>query len=408
MNDKLGKYYKLLNKAVQQEETRIPLCAAENYISEFSKSALSSTFEGKYSFPDNKGGNSFVGGEVILGLNKLLAELCEEIFATSYINADSVTGINCITVTIMSLLKTCDRVLLTTPEQGGHPSVPIILSTLNIPFDSIPYDYEGYQIDYIATNKLLSSKKYSCIIFCQSDVLFPPDLLKLHITSDTLIIYDATQTLGMIAGKTATNPLLIHNNLVLLGGTHKTLPAPACGLIMTNSKQLEIKLKENITPNYIRNTQPNHIASLILALIEHLSFGVDYHKNMLLTGKKLARALEAKQFNIAKIGADNFTETHQLFILMCEKEMEILFRNAHKYNISLNKKSKKLFNMHGIRIGVQQISQYCWQEGELSILATLLKLISYEEEDTNAILKLRSELISKRIPQFTYDKLTIK
>lgn len=176
----------------------------------------------------------------------------------------------------MSLLKNTDSVLITTPDQGGHASIPIILEKLGVNYEAIPYDYDNYQINYKELNNLCKSGLYKFLIFCQSDIINPPDMSKISLPDSMGIIYDGTQTLGLIAAGVLENPLEYINNIVLIGGTHKTLPAPACGLIMTNCSNYQQQLQKNITPNYLRNTQPNHIAALLLALIEQENFGKSY------------------------------------------------------------------------------------------------------------------------------------
>lgn len=406
MNKILAEYNQLCIDLDQYERSVIPLCAAENYVSDFCMKPLISNFEGKYSFTESAGNNSFIGGEYVERLNVLLKEQCKKMFGANYTNTETLTGINCFTVCAMSLLSSEDFVLVTTPEQGGHASIPIILDTIGVKYDSIPYDYFNYQIDYEKLNQLCQSKKYSYIIFCQSDVINPPDLKLINMPDDMGIIYDSTQTLGLIASGIIPNPLSGSNNVVLIGGSHKTLPAPSCGLIMTNNELYEKKLKKHITPHYLRNTQPNHSASLLLALIEQEECGNDYQKLIVDTANMFGLELSHLGFNVAKLNSGLFTFTHQLFILMNEEETNSFYITAKQYNITLNKKHKKLFNNDGIRIGTQQIARYKWSKQEVELLAQLL--YSIKKQNYNEIKKIREILIAKKIPHFTYEDISIK
>lgn len=139
MNILLEKYIDLYNEMKKNDKNCIPLCAAETYISEFVKQPLNSEFEGKYYFFKNN---------KIEELKDLITLACNRLFHSKYANAESLSGINCFTVCVMSLLKSGQKVLLSTPEQGGHASMPVILDTLNIQYDSIPYNFDKYQIDY--------------------------------------------------------------------------------------------------------------------------------------------------------------------------------------------------------------------------------------------------------------------
>lgn len=406
------KYIELIRDFENFEETKIPLCAAETYTSSFSMQPLSTALEGKYSFPNNRiGGNSFIGGKYLIELNNMVSEICKELFKSNFTNAETITGINCITISIMTLFSSGNKLLVTTPNQGGHPSVISILNTLGIQYDEIPYSYTDFQIDYEKTNELLCRNRYQGIIFCQSDLLIPPDLSYLKIPENIIVLYDATQTLGMLDNIHLKNPLLYSgiNNVVLIGGTHKTLPAPSCGLVMTNNKNLEKKLSDNITPIYLRHTQPNHIAGLLLALIEHEQYRDAYISSILKITSYLGKSLETKGFKVAKIDQNCYSNTHQLFLLMNKFDADYLFSKAHEYNITLNVKHKNLFQNDGIRLGVQQIAQYNWEDSEINNLAELLSLIADKKQNHKGeILSLRKQLVEKKHPIFTYDNFPIK
>lgn len=397
MNILLEKYIDLYNEMKKNDKNCIPLCAAETYISEFVKQPLNSEFEGKYYFFKNN---------KIEELKDLITLACNRLFHSKYANAESLSGINCFTVCVMSLLKSGQKVLLSTPEQGGHSSMPVILDTLNIQYDSIPYNFDKYQIDYTSLNKMCATGNYSFIILCQSDLITVPDLNKIDLPSNMGIIYDATQTLGLICGKCIPNPL-DYPNVILLGGTHKTLPAVACGLIMTNNDLYIEQLKSNITPNYLRDIQPNHMACLLLSLIEQIEYGVEYQHTTIALANMLAKKLEKYGFNIAKISDEVYTMTHQIFLLMTKKETDFFYNQALDYNISLNQKHKKLFSEDGIRLGTQQIARYNWEEQDIDELAKLLFLIKHKGS-LNEIKTIRKKLIDKKIPHFTYNEIIIE
>jgi glycine hydroxymethyltransferase len=405
----LDEYNQLYKELTEFERTKIPLCAAENYVSDFVRQPLNSLFEGKYSCMSKDGTESFIGGEYVVRLNELLQKQCLRTFGAKYVNADTMTGMNCFSMVCMTLLRWEKKVLLTTPEQGGHPSIPNALEVISTQCDEIPYDYNKRQIDYEQTNKLIRSGEYRWIIFTQSDLLQPPDLSKLDLRNIN-VMYDATQTFGFIASKVIPNPLMYSDNLILMGGTHKTLPAPSCGLIMTNNESMEARLREELQPKLIRNTQPNTIAALLKCLIEQEKYGKDYQHKVVELANMLGKLLIDRGFNVVRISKDRFTETHQLFILMPKEKSEQMYQSASRYNVTLNRKYKKLFAGSGIRIGTQQIARYNWTLDELTKVADLLYMLSkpMEEQDNNKILQIKEYLLKLKIPQFHWLELTIE
>lgn len=391
-------YQKLYDELVIYQEHKIPLCAAETYVSDFVKSALSSEFEGKYcmGFLSYNKEEDFIGGEYIHRLFELVQKQCYKTFNAKYSDARTLSGMNCITLCINSLLKPGDNILLTTPEQGGHPSVPLILKLNQINYESIPYDYSKKCLDYDSLNELIRSKKYKALMFVQSDLIQPIDVTKINI-NDEIIIYDATQTLGMIAAKVHDNPLKAHKNVVLIGGTHKTLPGPTCGLIMTNNDEYIAKLDQDISPNYLRNVQPNNIASVLLTLIENEAIGFKYQSKIIENANYLAKKLEDNGLKVGKISKNVYSKTHQIFVFTSQETMNTIYKNAIEYGITLNKKKKKLFDGgFGIRIGLQQVTRYGWTQSDLDLLAELIIEISKENADTNLIKVLISTLSPKK------------
>lgn len=399
MNDIFEKYLDLLRRYEVFNKNKIPLCAAENYMSDFSREPLSGLFEGKYNFGGSNYNkfNDFVGGEYINELIALFKEQCQKIFDCQYSDARTLTGMNCFAIVSQCLLKRGDKVLLTTPNQGGHPSIPLILAVLGVSFDEIPYDYDNYSINYKATNELLAKNKYKAIIFCQSDLINEISFAKFKI-SDELILFDATQTLGMIAAKIHQNPLKQIDNIVVFGGAHKTLPGPSCGLILCNKKEIIQKLDTGISPDYLRNIQPNHIESLLRSLFEFESFGTKYMELVVQNCNSLGKLLENEGFNIAKCG-DKYSYTHQLFILTNEEEMNTIYRNAIQWGVTLNKKQKPLFRGCGIRIGLQEASRYGWGEKEMIVISQMLSAL--KSNDYNLLDKTIPLLCKKKNDAFS-------
>ena len=402
-NDFFKKYMELYNRFKEFEKNKLPLCAAENYLSDFVNNNIS-IWEGKYclSLYDFQPQSDFIGAEYVNELLKLTIELCSKIFKCNYVNPKTLSGMNCFTTTALSCLDLCHNrnALVTSPDSGGHQSIPRILNLLGYNVDYIPYDYKEYDINYSETNKLIKNKSYSLIVFAQSDLIRQPNIDLLDITDNEIIIFDATQTLGLIAAELLPNPLQSkHKNTILIGGTHKTFPGPSCGLIMTNNLELSKKIDEYISPLCIRDFHPENTAKLLLSLIEFEQLGKYYQDKIVWTARTLACLLEEEGFNIAKF-KNNYTETHQIFILTNSECMNRIYNKALKFGITLNKKNKPLFSNYGIRIGVQQIARYDWGIEELKNLAKIFYLLDDIKDNDMEIKELIKILITKKNPHF--------
>lgn len=403
------KFLDIYERTRNFEKTKIPLCAAETFVSDFVKKVLSTEFEGRYCMNNlnYNEDNDFIGSKPINDLFRLLEYECNKLFGAKYADARTLSGMNCVSIVIGTLLRHGDKVLLTGQNQGGHPSVSLLLDLSGVSYDEIPYDYEKNDINYDALNQLLATNQYSALIFAQSDLLQPADVSKIKANGE-LIIYDATQTFGMIATKLHKNPLDYYQNLVLIGGTHKTLPGPTSGLILTNNDKYICLLDNKISPSYLRNVQPNHIAGVFLALLEQEQFGKIYQTNIIDNCNYLGAKLEEKGLNIGKIGDDKYSNTHQIFIYTSLNDMEKIFKNAKKYGITLNKKEKRLFHNYGIRLGLQEVTRYGWTHDDLDILADIIYNLTCEEIDEDYMRKQINYLITKKTDKFVFNDMLTK
>ena len=189
--------------------------------------------------------------------------------------------------------------------------------------------------------------------------------------------------------------------MVLFGGTHKTFPGPACGLIMTNNKEIHNKLETTINPIYIRHTQMHQKVSLLFTLVEFEIFGQAYEEHIVLLADRLGRELHSLGMDVASSNG-TFSKTHQVFLRTGKEKMERIFEHSIKYGITLNKKSKALFSGDGIRLGTQEIARYNWPVESMKNVAQIIELISRKHVDENLLSSLLAGLPAKKI-QFTFD-----
>ena len=364
---------------VEYKKKCIPLCAAENVMSPFAKLALLTSAQEKYVM----GGvleyiedDNFIGGELIYPFYKIIDDQCKLLFDSLYADARTLTGMNAITTLLMSLLKPGDTIAFSEPDCGGHASIPDICRRLGLKLVSLPYDYNAMDFDYDKINQLILQKDIDAILICISDIVNNPDFSKLSKSKSIPIIYDATQTLGLIAGHSVCNPFIYFKDtypFILMGATHKTIPGPSCALIMTRNLSLAKKFEAKINPMYIRNTQMHQKMSLILTLLEMEFFGKEYSQKIIDNSRTLASILAQKGFHVLN-QENGYTQTHQVHFACSEEQMHYFYDNCNYYNVTLNFKTKKLFKYAGIRIGTQEISRYGWQTEDLQILGELLDI----------------------------------
>lgn len=385
--------------------SKIPLCAAENFVSLFTKKGLTSRYEGKYisGYINRNIEKDFIGSNYLEKVMLLADDLAKDLFSAKYNDFRSLTGMNTVALMLMILKEKNSKILITDPESGGHGSLPKLCDNLGVCYEAIPYNISKMQIDYDKLNSILThDSQISYLFFCQSDLIQPPELARIELPPNVGIIYDATQTLGLIAGRVLPNPLELQKNVIMIGGTHKTFPSVTCGYVATNCEEYINKVNQNISPNYLRNVQVNNIVSVCLTMIEFLRFGQAYAQDIIRIVNELGHALKAKGIKVKELPDGLFSHTHQLFIELDPTHVDDAYRNFRNYGITLNK--RKTPYIVGFRLGVQEIARYHFDKN-LDELAELIRLVLEEPENRQEILILKSDLAKLKTDRYVMDDI---
>ena len=387
------------------DQTKIPLCAAENYVSPFAKQGLISHYEGKYvsGYIHRDHEKDFIGSYYLEQVMFLASDLAKELFGAKYNDFRCLTGMNTVALMLMTMTHGAQKILITAPQAGGHGSLPKLCDNMGIRYEPIPYNAASMQIDYDQLNRRLSvDREIEYLFFCQSDLIQPPDLDRIELPDHVGIIYDATQTLGLIAGKVLPNPLSVHKNTIMIGGTHKTFPGVTCGYVTTNCDEYIEKINQDISPNFLRNVQVNNITSVCLTMLELLRFGQDYAQNIVCLANNLGIALTDLGVRVKRLSNLAFTKTHQLFIETEPECVDDTYRHFRNYGITLNKRKTEYIS--GFRLGVQEIARYQFAE-HIPELAELIRLILREPENRDVILGLKAKLALLKHDRYVMDDI---
>lgn len=396
---------KVLDKAFREyHQTSLPLCAAENVVSDFVKWPLNRGYQERYimgsayNFTMN---DNFIGADMLYPYYEMISELGKELFHADFTDVRTLTGMNAANMIASALIKPNDNIMILGKQWGGHASMRPTFERLGANVFDAPYNLEEYDFDYAQLNRDIKEKNIKFLSIAPSDILFEQNFEKID-DSNCVILFDYSQILGLIAAGLAKNPLDSKKNAILFGGTHKTIPGPAHGIILTNNEELFKILDKEINPKYLRNVQTHQVISLLCTMIEMKYFGKEYQSNTVRMGNLLGAELEKLGFNVVKKGSV-YTQTHQLFLEMPEQNMKTMFQNAIAEHVTLNTKKKPLFHGgYGIRLGLQEISRYNWDNETLHNIAEILSEISKDTYSKEKVHSLMAKLPEKKVC-FTFD-----
>jgi glycine/serine hydroxymethyltransferase len=349
----------------------VPLCAAETPISDFVRSFLTHPIHEAYAMggPLFPPGENFIGAQHVLDLHQLVIDLCREAFHAVYADPRPLSGTAAVTNLLMTLSEPGQRIMLQTPASGGHPSMGPICKRLGLEVVDLPYNLARFQLD--GSGAAFSEPPPDFVLICPSDVIYPMDIASLPLGDETVVIHDATQTLGLIASGHHPSPFTQHPRVVISAGTHKTLPGPSSGLLLTQDEGIAERLDTELSPNFVRHSHPHHMAALCATLIEHQQIGEDYSARVIEWAGVLATELEERDVRVLQDGARR-TLTHQVFLHVPSEQLDRALHRATAAGITLNAKRKPLFQDTGLRIGVQEIARYRWTPLDLERLASVL------------------------------------
>src|SRR2546426_565773 len=180
--------------------------------------------------------------------------------------------------------------------------------------EGLPHEryYQG-NVVVDGTAKLLRLVKPKVAAFGQSVFLFPTPLRELRDAFQEAgchVWYDGAHVMGLIAGGQFQDPL--HEGAdVLTGSTHKTLPGPQHGILLSDSEDEKFikRLQRAVFPGVVSNHHLHAMAALGITLAEFLEFGRDYAAQIVRNAKALAQALHERGIK-ALAEKHGFTQSH--------------------------------------------------------------------------------------------------
>src|SRR6266566_5240198 len=298
-----------------------------------------------------------------------------------------------------------DTILALAIPAGGHISMGKkefggtagAVRGLNVEY--LPFDTEEMNIDIDATEKKIQKlseedKKPTLAMLGGSVLPFPHPVKQLADAfqeSDTRICFDAAHVAGLIAGAEFQDPL--HEGAdAMTASTHKTLPGPQGGLILSKPEHGE-KIKKSTFPGNVSNHHLHHLAGKAVMFAEMLAFGKEYASQIVKNSRALAAALHEKGFQV--LGEKKgFTRSHLLVADITkfgdgktiENKLEdaniILNRNLLPYDI---KAGRHFEAPGGIRCGVSEVTRLGMKESEMKEIADLMTRIVVKREDTRKV-----------------------
>jgi glycine hydroxymethyltransferase len=357
-------YLERLNKTVRDhEEWRIGECLnlipSENRGSDLMRSMLTTDFGNRYSAPDR----FYRGTKYADELQALSEEVARKVFNARYADVRPLSGHTADMAVLLSLTEAGDKVISVSPDNGGYPGITHLglgklLKLENLYF---PYDDGAVNIRVKESISVIRSQKPKVVFFGSSFIPFPHPTKQLAKAASGTCVYDGSHVLGLIAGGAFQDPLREGCSL-LIGSTHKSLPGPQGGIILSNNEEIFNAVSGKIHPGIVDNVHLNRVAALTVSLLEMMQFGKPYAQAIVKNSQALAKALVAGGMKVrgAPLG---YTRSHQILLDYDASRLSFYSGKLEQANIIVD---------NGGRVGTSELTRLGYDVAEMEEVAELI------------------------------------
>jgi glycine hydroxymethyltransferase len=409
IRDNLKAHHKLFGNG-------IPLIASENVTSPQCREVCNSDFSHRYA-EGIAGQRVYAGCEYIDNVEKLATELAQKYYDCSFADVRPISGVVANLAAYTAFSDPGDKMCCMPIPSGGHishapkmgrKSGRFIGGTAGavhgLDIHYLKFDWEEMNLDIDKSAQVIRETKPKILLFGGSVFLFPHPVKELAAVAKenpgTTVLYDGAHVLGLIGSGYFQDPLKEGAD-VLMGSTHKTLPGPQHGILLSNGPdESNERLNKACFPSMLSNHHLHNVAGLAVTLAEMLEYGKAYHGQVIKNAKALAENLHKYGFNVL-CENKGFTESHQVVAditnfeksvglggdieRLLEKAGIIINRNLLPWDISRDHRNYK--NPGGIRLGTSELTRIGMKESEMQVIAEYMKKIVVDKVDPVKIKK---------------------
>src|SRR5712691_5848329 len=353
---------RLLLDEEQRTDDVLHLTANETVMSPLAQRALSSPLGNRYLLehldmrkdsPSRLGNLLYRGLDGINEIERSATLVCELMFGAQYCEFRCVSGLHAMQTTFAALTRPGDQIMRVSTQDGGHFLTELICRSFGRRSCTYTFSDIG-QMDLHATADTFRRERPSLLYLDAMNYLFPFPLNELRaIVGKTPIVFDASHTLGLIAGRQFPNPLEQGAD-VLQANTHKTFFGPQKGLIIGKNRGLLERIGYVLSNGLVSSQHTASTVALFVALHEMYRDGQRYASEVVRASRRLATALAER--GVAVLAQERgFTANHMFFIdaRPYGSGLHVLDRLL-RANISANRVIP-FAHVDAIRIGVQEI-----------------------------------------------------
>ncbi|HEX7002689.1 MAG TPA: hypothetical protein VF168_00690 [Trueperaceae bacterium] len=357
----------------------VGLVPTENLLSPTARRVLESDLSHRYLFQNPQW--RYVGGRHLAEIEACAVDLACEVFGAMFANVRPLSGENCTNIVIHAVVEPGDNFYHLAMEDGGHFAARSVAERITQNRYLLPYDGANATVDLAGCAEAFAAAPPDVIYLDASMVLFPHPLRELRQLAgpDAVIVYDASQVLGLIAGGEFQDPLREGAD-ILSGSTHKSLPGPQKGVILSNREDLMNRVEATIFPGHVSNFHLHHVAALAVTLAEAQIFGSAYARQTIANAHALGS--ELKRLGLPVQGGERVTESHQVWLdVEGLRTPDEAVDSLHAAQLIANVNLIPSLRAKGLRLGTPEVTRLGMREAEMRQLALLIHAVLTGREE---------------------------
>jgi len=370
----------LIDSHEEYRKRCVNLVASENALSPYVKRYLACDLVQRYGdyIGRDLGARKYQGIKWVEKVENEVITLAQEVFGTRYAELRAISGHIAGAAVIMALTKPGDTVLELGRDGGGHRMAAKLamspLISLDVKF--LPFNPILYNVDVTGAVEMIERYRPRMVILGSSNFLFPHPVRELADAleqyPDTILAYDASHVFGLIAAGRFQDPLR-EGAQVVFGSTHKTLPGPQGGLILSNSEELMDSIAKALYPALVTNHHLARIPALGVCLLEMKNWGTSYADQIITNAQCLGEAVQAQGIDVVSANG-RFSRSHTILLKVAPfgSGKEIASRLEEANIIVTAAHLPQALGTEGIRIGVQEITRLGAKEDDMEPLAKMI------------------------------------
>jgi glycine/serine hydroxymethyltransferase len=294
-------------------------------------------------------------------------------FGARWVDFRPLSGLHATICTLVAATEPGDTVYSISPADGGHfATAPLLRRLARVPRE-LPWDPASGTID-VEEFAVVWRRHPGRMVFLDHSVPqrpLPVAALRAVLGTDALLVYDASHTLGLVAGGVFQNPLAEGCD-ILQGNTHKSFPGAHKGLLAFREEALGRRISAAMGEALVSSQATGGTLANFVTCLELDRHGRDYARAMLVNARAFAESLGERGLPVREPAG---AYSHVLLIDAVDDEAALeLGRRLLAAGIRVN--VRPCGGRMAVRLGVQEVTRLGLGPTDLVRLADLISALA--------------------------------